>query len=54
MGPENSPARSIVTLLKRQLLDEALASPSEFLKLLGESRYRPHVRTNGERPQIPF
>jgi hypothetical protein len=43
-----------VTLLKRELLDEALASPLAFLKVLGESRYRPQLRTDNERPQIPF
>ena len=53
----NCQARSIalfVALLKRHLLDEALASPLAFLKVLGESRYRPQLRTDGERPQIPF
>jgi hypothetical protein len=53
----NCQARSValfVTLLKRQLLDEALGSPLAFLKVLGESRYRPQLRTDGERPQIPF
>lgn len=53
----NCQARSaalFVTLLKLQLLDEALASPLAFLRVLGESQYRPKLRTDGERPQIPF
>jgi hypothetical protein len=53
----NCQARSValfVALLRRHLLDEALASPLAFLKVLGESRYRPQLRTDGERPQIPF
>jgi hypothetical protein len=41
-------------MLKLQLLDEALASPLAFLRVLGESQYRPQLRTDGERPQIPF
>jgi hypothetical protein len=53
----NCQARSValfVALLKRHLLGEALASPSAFLEVLGESRYRPQLRTDGERPQILF
>jgi hypothetical protein len=53
----NCQARSValfVSLLKRQLLKEALGSPLAFLKVLDESRYRPQLRTDGERPQIPY
>ena len=30
--------------LSRILLDEAISSPAAFLRLLGESRYRPKLR----------
>jgi hypothetical protein len=47
----NCQARSIalfLSLLKRDLLDDAIASPVAFLRVLSESRYRPHLRE--ERP----
>jgi hypothetical protein len=53
----NCQARSIalfVTLLKRQLLDEALASPLAFLRVIGETQYRPQLRTEAERRRILF
>jgi len=43
----NCQARScalFVSLMKRELLDEAAKSPSDFIRVLSMSNYRPHLR----------
>ena len=53
----NCQARSIalfLSLLKRRQLDEAVASPSAFLRVLTESQYRPGLRAHGVREHTGF
>jgi len=53
----NCQARSValfISLLKLGRLDEAITSPSAFLHVLRESRYRPQFRTDSERPDVRF
>ena len=53
----NCQARSValfVSLLKRNLLDEALSSPTSFLKVLGAAEYRPQLRAENRQHQITF
>ena len=51
----NCQARSIalfLSLMKRGLLDGALDSPSEFVRVLSESAYRPQLRLEGATPGL--
>jgi len=51
----NCQARSIalfLSLMKCGLLDEAVRSPSEFIRVLNESDYRPQLRPEGAAPGL--